>query len=257
VTRCGFATFVFAVFFALAAAVPARAQDGPYVEAMAELSPVQIGGYQSTWRVGQLAGGVQREGQFGWNVAVERHQRGALVDWAAQTGGFQRLGEWTWGGSVGYASTPTFLYHRSLEGQLSRRVFSGFVAGGGYRYLEFPTTTVRIVEPIASWYFAHGEIGAQGFLVRNDSSARRSSVGLIRSAFDLSRRVTVSGGVAVGGRIFDVDTFGRGQHNAWQAFASLRVRAGAHVSMELVTGGAHEDPLFTQHTIATRLRWSF
>ena len=241
----------------LAGAGRASAQDGPFVEAMAELSPVQIGGYQSTWRVGHLGGGVQRDGRYGWNAGVERHQRGGLVDWAGQAGAFQRLGDWTWSGSAGYADAPQFLYRRSLEGQLSRRVIGGLVLGGGYRHLEFPTTTVRIVEPSASWYFARGEIGAQGFLVRNEGSARRSSVALLRSAVDLTRHVSVTGGAAVGARIFDVNTFGRGSHDAWQAFGSMRVRAGARLSLELLAGGAHEDPLFTQQTIATRVRWSF
>lgn len=241
----------------LAAAGRAHAQDGPFVEAMAELSPVQIGGYQSTWRVGRIGAGVQRDGRLGWNAGVERHQRGGLVDWAGQAGGFQRLGNWTWSASAGYADAPGFLYHRSLEGQLSRRVIGGLVLGGGYRHLEFPATTVRIVEPSVAFYFPRGEIAAQGFLVRNDSSARRSSVALVRSAIDLSRHVSVTGGAALGARIFDVDTFGRGSHDAWQAFGSMRVRAGARLSMELMAGGAHEDPLFTQQTIATRVRWSF
>lgn len=256
-TRSRALVFGVTALILFAGARRAHAQDGPFVEAMAELSPVQIGGYQSTWRVGRIGGGVQRDGRFGWNAGVERHQRGALIDWAGQAGGFQRLGDWTWGGSAGYADAPGFLYHRSLEGQLSRRVVGGLVVGGGYRHLEFPSTTVRIVEPSVSVYFARGEIGAQGFLVRNDGSARRSSVALVRSAVDLSRHVSVTGGAAMGARIFDVDTFGRGSHDAWQAFGSMRVRAGARLSIELLAGGAHEDPLFTQQTIATRVRWSF
>jgi len=246
-----------AAVIVLAGAGRARAQDGPFIEAMAELSPVQIGSYQSTWRVGRIGGGVQRDGRFGWNAGVERHQRGGVIDWAGQAGGFQRLGDWTWSGTAGFADAPDFLYRRSLEGQLSRRVVGGLVVGGGYRHLEFPTTTVRIAEPSASWYFAHGEIGAQGFLVRNQGSAHRSSVVLLRSAVDLSRHLSVTGGAAIGARIFDVDTFGHGSHDAWQAFGSMRVRAGSRLSLELLAGGAHEDPLFTQQTIATRVRWSF
>lgn len=247
----------FTAVIVLAGAGLAHAQDGPFVEAMAELSPVQIGSYQSTWRVGRIGGGVQRDGRFGWNAGVERHQRGGLIDWAGQAGGFQRLGDWTWSGTAAYADAPDFLYRRSLEGQLSRRVVGGLVVGGGYRHLEFPTTTVRIAEPSASWYFAHGEIGAEGFLVRNEGAAHRSSVVLLRSAVDLSRHLSVTGGAAIGARIFDVDTFGRGSHDAWQAFGSMRVRAGSRLSLELLAGGAHEDPLFTQQTIATRVRWSF
>lgn len=234
----------------------AEAQDGPFVEAMMELSPVQIGAYDTTWRVGRLGAGVQKE-HFGWNGGVERHQRGGLVDWTGQTGGFQRLGDWTWDASAGYSNVPTFLYRHSVEGGLSRRVAGGLVVRGAYRHLQFPSTTVHIIEPGASLYFSRGEIGAQGFMVRNQSSARRSSVVLVRTAVDLTRHVAVSGGAAIGARIFDVNTFGRGSHDAWQAFGSMKVRAARHWTMELLAGGAHEDPLFTQQTIATRLRWTF
>jgi len=241
----------------LCVGVPANAQDGPFVEATAELSPVRIGEYASTWRAGRLAAGVQNDGRFGWNASAERYQRGDLVDWTFQTAGFQRAGAWTWGGSVGYANAPHFLYHRSFEAELSRRVVGGFVAQAGYRYLEFPSTTVRIVEPGASWYFSRGEIGAQGFLVRNQLLPQESSAVLVRSAVSVSPRVTLSGGAAVGARIFDVDTFGHGSHDAWQAFGSMKVRASSHWTLELVAGGAHEDPLFAQQSVATRVRWGF
>ena len=248
------------LFIAAASTVGAakvNAQSGPFVEATAELSPVQIGGYERTWRVGRLAGGVDKNGDFGLNAGVERHQRGALVDWAIQTSGFDRLGDWTVAGAAAYASTPDFLYHRSAEGELSRRVVGGLVLRGGYRYLEFPSTTVHIGVPGVSWYFSRGEIGTQAFLVHNDLSGQRSSVLLARSAIDVSRRVTITGGLAAGARIFDVDTFGRGSHDAWQAFGSMRLRAADHWTMEVLAGGAHEDPLFTQQTIAMRVRWGF
>ena len=235
---------------------PARAQEGAFVEAMGELSPVQIGTYQTTWRVGRLAGGVQTAGG-GWNAAVERHQRGSLIDWTGQAGAFQRLGDWTWDATGAYSREPQFLYRDSLEGGLSRRVVGGLVLRGGYRYLEFPATTVRIVEPGATFYFGRGEVGAQGFLVRNELSAERSSIAMLRSAIDIAPHVAVSGGVAIGARIFDADSLSRGSHDAWQAFGSLRVHGSGHWTVELLTGGAHEDPLFTQQTIATRLRWTF
>lgn len=234
----------------------AYAQGGPFIETMVELSPVRIGAYQTTWRVGRIGGGVQKE-RFGWNAGVERHQRGGLVNWTSQAGGFQRLGDWTWDGSAAVSNDATFLYRRSLEGGLSRRVAGGLVVRGAYRHLEFPSTTVHIIEPGATLYFSRGEIGAQGFVVRNQVLTHRSSVVLVRSAVDLSQHVGVSGGVAVGARIFDVNTFGRGSHDAWQAFGSMKVSAAAHWTLELLAGGAHEDPLFTQQTVATRLRWTF
>ena len=240
----------------LGGAIPADAQDGPFVEATAELSPVRIGDYTTTWRGGRFAAGVQ-SGRFGLNASAERYQRGDLVDWTFQTAGFQRAGDWTWGGSVGYANAPHFLYHRSAEATLSRRVAGGLVAQAGYRYLDFPSTTVQILEPGATWYFSRGEIGAEGFLVRNQLLPRGSSAALLRSAVSVSSRLTLSGGAALGTRIFDVDTFGHGSHGAWQAFGSMKVRVSSRWTMELVAGGAHEDPLFTQQTIATRVRWGF
>jgi YaiO family outer membrane protein len=240
-----------------AGAATANAQDGAFVEATAELSPVRIATYQSTWRVARVGGGVQKDGRFGWNANVERHQRGSSIDWAGTSSGFDRVGDWTFGASVGYSSAPDFLYRRSVEGELSRRIVGGLVLSGGYRYLEFPALTVSIAEPGASWYFSRGEIAAKGFVVHHEWSHRQSSVLLLRSAIDVSRRVAIGGGVAAGARIFDVDTFGRGSHDAWQAFASMRLRATEHWTMELLAGGAHEDPLFTQQTLATRLRWGF
>ena len=237
---------------------PARAyaQEGAYLEAMAELSPVQIGGYETTWRVGRLGGGVQTS-HGGWNTAVERHERAGVIDWTGQAAAFQRLGDWTWDANAAYSRQPRFLYQQSVEAGLSRRIVGGLVLRGGYRYLEFPSTTVRIAEPGATFYFSRGEVGAQGFLVQNDASAAHSSIVLVRSLIDLSRHVAVSGGAAAGARIFDADSLGRGSHNAWQAFGSMRVHGTGHWSVELLAGGAHEDPLFTQQTVASRLRWTF
>ena len=234
----------------------AHAQEGPYVEAMAELSPVKIGGYETTWRVGRVGGGIQTS-HGGWNAAVERHERGRLIDWTGQAGAFQRLGDWTWDAAAAYSQEPQFLYRESYEAGVSRRIVGGLVLRGGYRYLEFPSTIVRIAEPGTTFYFARGEVGAQGFIVSNDTSANPSTIVLVRSAIDLSRHVAISGGAAIGARIFDVDTSGHSSQDAWQAFASMRVHSAAHWTMELIAGGAHEDPLFNQQTVATRLRWTF
>lgn len=234
----------------------ANAQEDAFVEAMGELSPVQIGTYHTTWRVGRLAGGVQGA-RGGWNAAVERHQRGTLIDWTGQAGAFQRLGDWTWDATTAYSREPQFLYRNSFEGGLARRAIGGLVLRGGYRRLQFPTTTVGIIEPGARFYFGHGELGGQGFFVRNDVSEERSSIATVRSAIDIAPHLAVTAGIAIGGRIFDADSVGHGSHDAWQAFGSLRVHGSGHWAVELLTGGAHEDPLFTQQTLASRVRWTF
>lgn len=241
----------------LCGAAVTSAQDGLFVEASAELSPVQISTYEDTWRVGRLTAGWQEPGRFGLSASAERHQRSSLVDWAFRAQGFRRLGAWTIGGAAGYADVPAFLYQRSFEAVLSRRVIGGLVLEGGYRHLDLPVGAVRILEPGASWYFARGDFGARVFVVDHGRSQPRSTVVLVRSLVDVAARVAVGGGVAAGARIFDVDALGRGASDAWQAFGLVRVAASAHATVELQVGSAHEDPLFSQQTLGTRVRWTF
>jgi len=241
----------------LAGAASAFAQSGPFLETAAEASPVRIGDTDTLWQVAHAAGGVQQDGRYGWVVSADRHRRNRVVNWSFGAQGFRRAGAWTVSGSAAFVDRPDFLFRRSLEGEVSRTLFGSVVLHGGYRHLEFPSTTVRILQPSLSWYLPRGEIQGRGFLVRNDGTGTRSSTILVRSSIDASPRVRLGGGAAIGDRIFDVATFADVEARSWIAFGSIRVAMTPQWHMELGIGGAHEDPLFSQRTLSLRLRRTF
>ena len=109
---------------------PALGQTGPFVEVSGDLSPVRIGGTNVTWQVAHVAGGVQRDDQFGWMATADRHQRGQLVDFSFGASGFRRMGAWTIFGSGAFASrqvlrlarcrrTPAAAPRRCMDRQVS------------------------------------------------------------------------------------------------------------------------------------------
>lgn len=210
-----------------------------------------------TWQVAHLAGGVQKDGQFGWVASADRHQRGSSFDLAFSGSGFRRMGAWTILGAGSFVDRPHFLYRRSLEGELSRQVIGTLVAHAGYRHLEFPASTVRILQPGLSWYFARGVLETRGFLVRNMTTRTDNTTVLARGTLDATSRVSVMTGFARGARIFDVSTLPDINGDAWVAFGSVRFAVTPEWNVELGVGGAREDPLFSQRTLSLRLRRSF
>lgn len=249
--------FILGVVLTGAAVTPVFGQTGPFVEMAGEFSPVEIGGANVTWQVAHLATGVQRDGQFGWTAAVDRQQRGSLFDVSFGASGFRRIGAWTVFGSGAVVDSPHFLYQRSLEGELSRSVVGTLVAHAGYRHLEFPDSTVRILQPGLSWYFARGVIETRGFLVRN-LTARTDNVSvLVRGTVAATSRVRVTTGFTRGARIFDVSTLPNTNADAWVAFGSVGLAMSPQWNVVLGIGGAHEDPFFSQRTVSLRLRRSF
>jgi YaiO family outer membrane protein len=239
----------------LLAAGPASAQAIPFVEVSGELSPITIDTYADTWQVGRIAGGVQDEGRFGLVAGADRQRRHGLVDWAVHGTAWRHFGPWTLAGGAGYGHEPSFLYRRSLEGELARRVAGGLVLHGGYRHLAFASADVHLVQPAASYYFGSGYVQARGVLVRNTTHDRRATTMLLRGAFDVSPRVQIGAGTAIGTRIFDVAALSDAQADAWVVFGSARVRLAPRWTLSLNAGGAHEDPLFSQRTIGLGLRW--
>jgi YaiO family outer membrane protein len=243
------------VLTSLLAAGPASAQAIPFAEASGELSPITIDTYADTWQVGRIAGGVQDEGRFGLVAGTDRQRRHGLVDWTVHGTAWRHLGAWTLVGGAGYGHEPTFLYRRSLEGELVRRVAGGLVLHGGYRHLAFPSADVYLVQPAASYYFGRGHVQARGVLVHNTTHDRRATTVLLRGAVDVSPRVQIGAGTAIGTRIFDVAALSDARADAWVVFGSARVRLAQRWTLSLNAGGAHEDPLFAQRTIGLGLRW--
>lgn len=246
-----------AVVMTCAGATPVFGQTGPFVELSGDLSPVQIGGTNVMWQVAHVAGGVQQDGRFGWMATADRHQRGRLVDFSIGASGFRRMGAWTVSGSAAFVDRPHFLYRTSLEGELSRSIVGTLVAHAGYRHLEFRATSVRILQPGLSLYFARGVLEARGFLVRNVTTRTDSATVRVRGAIDATSRVRLMTGVARGARIFDVSQLPNTKADAWVAFGSVRIAMTPRWRVELGLGGAHEDPFFSQRTISLRFRRIF
>jgi YaiO family outer membrane protein len=159
-------------------------------------------------------------------------------------------------GLAGFTSQPDFLYRRSFEGELVREIGHGFVVHGGYRYIDFPSAIVTIIQPGASWYYRRGDVQVRGVLVHHGDTDQRSSAVIARTTFDLSRRVRVGGGVAVGNRIFDVSALARTQQG-WAGFGNVRVAVAPHWFVTAGIGAAHEDPVFSQRTVSAAVRRTF
>ena len=238
-------------------ATPVFGQTGRFVEVSGDFSPVQIGAANITWQVAHLAAGVQQDGQFGWMATADRHQRGSLADVSFGASGFRRMGAWTIFGSGAFVDSPHFLYRRSLEGEVSRILLGTLVGHAGYRHLEFSGSTVRVLQPGLSYYFARGSLETRGFFVRN-MTARTDNVSvLVRGTVAATSRISLMTGFARGARIFDVSTLPLTTADAWVAFGSVRFAMTPQWNIELGAGGAHEDPFFSQRTLSLRVRRIF
>lgn len=252
-------TRVLALALAFIGVVPTAvvAQSGPFLEVSGDLSPVTISGTDVTWQVAHVAAGVQRDGQFGWMVTADRHQRDRLVDLSLGGSGFRRMGTWTVYGAAAFVNDPHFLYKQSVEGEVSRIFVGNLVAHLGYRHLEFPDSRVNMVQPAVSWHLPRAVLEARGFLVRNLTNDTDDVTILGRGSFDATRWMRLMAGFARGARIFDVSSFSNTSADAWIAFGSARFTLAPQWMVEIGVGGAHEDPFFSQRTVSVRIRRSF
>jgi YaiO family outer membrane protein len=242
--------------FALGAR-PALAQDGYYVEAAGDYSPVEIGTANQLWQSGRVAAGWFEDGRSGWTAAVERQQRDRLVDWGAWTRGFRRTGDWTFSGGLGFGSDPTFSYRRSYEGELARKVVGAFVAQGGYRYLEFRQATVHLIQPAATLYMPRGDVGARVFIVRNSTRGTTTGTLLVQGTVTVHPRVRLGGGGAYGERIFDIASLATPRAQSWVGFGYAHFTANRVWGIDVGLGRAHEDPYFSQRTLTVGVRRTF
>jgi YaiO family outer membrane protein len=228
----------------------AAAQGGAYVDATTEWSPVTLGDTHVTWRVDRITGGVQVDGRGGWSLATERQQRGGSVDWDVQSSGYRRLGDWTVGGGVAASPSPSFLYQRAADGAVSRRVIGGLVLTGAYRYARYPSVTVHVAQPAATYYFGRNEIEGRMYVVRRMDTNQSSTIASARTAIMVAPRLRLSGGVARGARIFDVGGLPDVAPRGWVSFAAARVRVSSQWHVTIAGASAHEAPVFTQRTIS-------
>ena len=238
-------------------ATPVRAQGGFFVEASGDYSPVQIATTSQTWGAARLSGGFFEDGRAGWTVAMERQQRDRLVDWGGWARGFRRSGDWTFSGGFGLGADPTFSYRRSFEGELARRVVGTLVAQGGYRYLNFTTTDVHLIQPGATLYLAHGDIGVRYYIVRNASRETTTGTLQVQGTVNLNQRVRVGGGGAFGERIFDVVSLQTPSADSWVGYGYMHITASPAWSFDVGLGRARENPYFSQSMLTLGVRRTF
>jgi len=240
-----------------AAVPPAAAQEGYYLEALGDQSAVEIGTSDQTWRNVRLSAGFFEDGRAGWSAGVERLQRYQLVDWGASARGFRRKGDWTFSGGIGFGADPSFSYRQSYEGELARTVVGTLVVHGGYRYLGFDSAKVHLIQPGATLYMPHGDIGARFFIVRNATRATTTGTLLVQGTVAVHPRVRLGGGGAFGERIFDIASLSTPNASAWVGFVYAHFTAGPKWGLDVGVGRAHEDPLFSQRTFSVGVRRSF
>lgn len=238
-------------------AVAASAQGGYYVEAAGDQSSVEIDTSPQTWRNARLSAGFFEDGRAGWSAGVERLQRDQLVDWNTSARGFRRTGDWTVSGGIGFGADPSFSYRHSYEGELARTVVGTLVAHGGYRYLGFESAKVHLIQPGATLYMPHGDVGARFFIVRNATRATTTGTLLVQANVNVHRRVRLGGGGAFGERIFDIASLSTPNAAAWVGFAYAHFTASRRWGIDVGAGRAHEDPLFSQRTFSVGVRRTF
>jgi hypothetical protein len=84
-----------------------------------------------------------------------------------------------------------------------------------------------------------------------------SATGLLQSSYRIAPRVQLSGAVARGDRIFDIQSLAEGPATAWVVRGALRIDISRSYAFEIGGGFARENPEFEQRTVALSIRRSF
>jgi YaiO family outer membrane protein len=259
--RCRTIPQLVATLLALAIGAPAAsAQSAPSpwsFDYLREQATVTSSGVDSTWTVDHLQLFWSRPTAGGVLVAAERQRRYGATDVTVIGSAYRRLGDWTIGGDAAATPAADFLYSVKAGGELSYRVVGAFVASGAYHYLQFPVAHLHQAEPSLTWYFARGEAQGRVFLIRNTTADRTTTTTLVRAGIDVTGRLRIDAGAAVGARIFDVASLPTATGRARIIFGDARVRVTAH---DFVTGGstwAHEEPAFSYWSLTVGYRRTF
>lgn len=235
----------------------ANAQSGWTLDIGAERSQVTIQNTDAIWWSQHLEVSWVREQAGGWFVGIENQERFGLRDLVFHTKGYRRLGDWTIGGGIAFTPRADFWFRRSIEGEISRRIAGSVVASGAYRLLQFPDTRVHQPQTALTWYHSRGEVQGRVFFTHNSIRDGYSVTGLIQSSYRITPRLKVTGAVAHGDRIFDIESLANGPATAWVVRSTLQIDITR--SYAIVIGGAfaREKPEFEQQTIALSIRRSF
>ncbi len=224
---------------------------------MAERSSVSNGPAETVWATETVTIALADEAVGGWYGSVERQSRGGLNDTVFGTSAYRRLGDWTIGGGASASPSSTFWFRREADAELSRRIVGTIVLSTAYRFMDFPTAAIHQVQPAVTWYNPRGEVQARVYLTRNATHDRTSPAVLARSVVRLNKGVAVTGIFAAGDRIFDIASLAFGTARSWTARGGVRLNVSARNAVEIGAGFAHEEPGFSQRTIALSYRRSF
>ena len=198
-----------------------------------------------------------RAGQGGWLFAVEQQERHGLSDVTLLSGGYWRAGDWTFAADGGVTPRASFMYRANGGGEISYRAIGTFVASGSYHYLQFPSAGIHQFEPALTWYHARGAVQGRLYVTRNGTLARTSTAMLVRSTYNVTPRLRLGGGAAIGDRIFDIATLPSDSGTARLAFAETRVGLTEHDFIAAVVTAAREDPGFRYSSLTLSYRRVF
>jgi YaiO family outer membrane protein len=198
-----------------------------------------------------------RTGQGGWLFAVEQQERHGLSDVTFLSGGYWRAGDWTFGADGGATPGADFMYRVKRGGEISYRAIGTFVASGGYHYLRFPSAGIHQFEPALTWYHARGEVQGRLYVTRNATLARTSMTTQLRATYNVTPRLRLGGGAAIGDRIFDIATLPSDSGRARLGFAETRVGLTGHDFIAAVVTAAREDPGFRYSSLTLSYRRVF
>lgn len=235
---------------------PARAEGSWYGEARTEPSAVNLGGTPSTWWTNRLQAGTREEAGALF-LAAESQTRDSGTDVSVSGGGHRRLGAWTLSGEAGAGIDALFVPRLALEARVARIVAGTLVAQLGYRYLDFPTSTVSIVSPSASYYFPRGWVELRFDAGRNASLDHDIRVAVLSGRWDGKGSLSAGGGAAYGDFLYDALGVPGPGGRGWNVHVFGEVRLDPRSTLRLDLAAGQEEPSFRQRTLGLAFRRTF
>jgi YaiO family outer membrane protein len=244
----------------LAAAAPARAadpEDGWTLDLGGDRAGVTLGSAHAAWWSSRAQATRRWQGTGGAFAAVEGYRRFGRDDVTLIAAGWRHRGPWSLYGEGGVTPRADFHYRWSAEVEAYRRIGGAWAAHAGYRYWAFPGQSLYLISPRITRYGARSELHARLSLVHNATHGTDSQSALVRGRYDVTPRVGLGGGIAVGERIFDVTALPRDPAPGWVAFAEARVKVAAGSSIGVVARVAEEGSTFDQTALGITIRRAF
>jgi YaiO family outer membrane protein len=251
---------VLALIALLAAASPVSAadpRDGWALDLGGDRAGVTLGPSHAAWWSGRAQVTRRFEGRGGAFGAVETYRRFGRDDVTLIAAGWRHRGPWSFYGEGGVTPRADFYYRWSTEVEAYRRLGGPWAAHAGYRYWAFPGQSLHLFSPRVTRYGRKSELHARLSLVHDATHGTDSQSVLVRGRYDVTGRLGLGGGVAIGERIFDVTALPREPAPGWVAFVEARLSVGDGNSVGLVARVAEEGSTFDQTALGITLRRAF